>query len=188
MTHNTAEHHRQLGEMLRQHREKVGLSVRTLAANAGFSASFISQVENGLTSPSIDSLERIATCLNVTLSELFHRHDEPFSGVVRAKDRRRFESEWSKAEIENLGAGRPSRIESLLITLQPHGASGKKPHAVNREQFVFVVAGHVCLSLDRTEQTLNKGDAVSIRPQTHALWLNSSDKPVQLLLISPSLP
>jgi transcriptional regulator with XRE-family HTH domain len=80
---------RPLGDMLRQHRESIGLSVRTLATKAGFSPSFISQVENGLASPSIGSLEKIAACLDVTLSELFRHQNEPLSGVVRVKDRPR---------------------------------------------------------------------------------------------------
>ena len=63
---------RQLGERIRQLRTGRGLSVRTLAATTGFSPSFISQVEHGQVSPSIASLERIATALGVTLGGLFH--------------------------------------------------------------------------------------------------------------------
>lgn len=185
MSQHATDHHRQLGDKLRLRREKIGLSVRTLAASAGFSPSFISQVEHGLASPSIDSLEKIATCLGVTMSELFQFSDQPLSTIVRAKQRPRLESQWSKADIENLGSGEPSRLETLLITLQPHGASGSKPHSTSREQFVFVVSGHVCLSLDGVSQTLNKGDAVTIRAQIPALWLNDSDKPAQLLFVSP---
>jgi transcriptional regulator with XRE-family HTH domain len=111
--------------MLRLHREKIGLSVRTFATRAGFS-SFISQVENGVASPSIGSLEKIASCLDVSLSELFTHHGEPASNVVRVKHRPRFASGWSQADIESLGFGHSTKLEPLLITLQPGGASGKK--------------------------------------------------------------
>jgi Predicted transcriptional regulators len=186
MTETNIDHH--LGEMLRQHRESIGLSVRTLATRAGFSPSFISQVENGIASPSIGSLEKIAACLDVSLAELFARHDEPVSNVVRAKERLRLESEWSQAEIESLHSERTSRLNPLLITLQSGGASGKRGHAINREQFVFVVAGHVTLTLDGIEQTLSKGDAVTVRAESPALWVNQTDKPVQLLFVSQSTP
>jgi transcriptional regulator with XRE-family HTH domain len=56
-----------IGEVLRQLRERQGLSLRTLAGRAGFSASFLSQLENGQVSPSIASLDRIAAELGVTL-------------------------------------------------------------------------------------------------------------------------
>jgi transcriptional regulator with XRE-family HTH domain len=176
-----------IGEMLRLHREKTGISVRTLAARAGFSPSFISQVENGIASPSIGSLEKIAACLDVTLAELFAGHNDPVSNIVRAKERPRLESGWSQAEIESLQSERSSRLNPLLITLQPGGASGKKGHSINREQFIFVVAGQVTLSLENVEQTLSKGDAVTIRAKSPALWVNSSTKPVQLLFVSQSI-
>jgi transcriptional regulator with XRE-family HTH domain len=176
-----------IGEMLRLHREKTDISVRTLAARAGFSPSFISQVENGIASPSIGSLEKIAACLNVSLAELFARQDDSISNIVRAKERKKLESGWSQAEIESLHSDRSSRLNSLLITLQSGGASGKKGHALNREQFVFVVAGQVILSLGGAEQALCKGDAVTIRANKPALWVNRSEKPVQLLFVSQSI-
>lgn len=182
MTETSTDRH--LGEMLRQHRESIGLSVRTLATKAGFSPSFISQVENGLASPSIGSLEKIAACLDVTLSELFRHQDEPASGVVRAKHRPRLASGWSKAEIESLAFDRASRLEPMFITLQPGGTSGKRAHSVKREQFVFIISGQVNLSLNGVDQVLAKGDAVTIRPDTPLLWSNLSGKTVQLLIVS----
>ncbi|MFT4113415.1 cupin domain-containing protein [Silvibacterium sp.] len=183
-TERAAEH--SLGESIRQRRERLGLSVRTLAARAGFSPSFISQVENGLASPSIGSLEKLASCLEVSLSELFQSNAEIQPAVVRAKARLRVESVWSQAEIESLHAGRGSRLEPLLITLQPGGASGKKPHAVEREQFVFVVEGAVQLTLDDEPQVLHKGDAVTVRSGHPSMWTNASARPVVLLFVSPA--
>ncbi len=43
------------------------MSVRMLAKQAGFSPSFMSQVENGQVSPSISSMEKIAAAVGVTL-------------------------------------------------------------------------------------------------------------------------
>ena len=175
---------RHIGETLRQQRERTGLSVRALASRAGFSPSFISQVENGIASPSIGSLEKIAACLQVSISELFHRRDESTSTVIRAKNRPRLESGWSQAKIESLRSEGSRRLEPLLITIQPGGASGKTAHTVNREQFVFVMSGHVTLTLNDTDQVLAKGDAVTIHSQNPALWVNASEKPVQLLFVS----
>ena len=61
----------QVGERVRSLRTALNMSVRSLASRAGFSPSFISQVENGLVSPSIASLERIASILDVTLAGFF---------------------------------------------------------------------------------------------------------------------
>jgi transcriptional regulator with XRE-family HTH domain len=170
--------------MLRQRRESVGVSVRTLATRAGFSPSFISQVENGLASPSIGSLEKIAACLQISLSELFHKREDAAIPVVRAKHRPRVESGWSRAEIESLRADGASRFDPILITLHSGGASGSAGHALSREQFVFVLSGEVQLTMHDTEQTLGPGDAVTLLPQTPVLWTNASKHPVQLLFVA----
>ena len=60
-----------VGERIRQLRLGRGLSVRTLAAETGFSPSLISQVEHSHVMPSIGSLERIAMALGVSLSTFF---------------------------------------------------------------------------------------------------------------------
>lgn len=177
-----------VGELLRELREKRGLSVRTLAGNAGFSPSFISQVENGQASPSIASLEKIAACLDITLAEFFQAGATRSSAVVRAHERPRLESGWSKAEIESLGAGRVTRLEPVLITLRAGGISGKHPHTLARDQFIFVISGEVTLVLDDTESLLHTGDAATISAQTPYRWVNSSEEPAQLLVVSSHRP
>ena len=60
-----------VGERIRQLRLDLGMSVRTLATQTGFSPSLISQVEHSQVMPSIGSLERIALALGVSLGEFF---------------------------------------------------------------------------------------------------------------------
>jgi transcriptional regulator with XRE-family HTH domain len=175
---------RQVGTLLRDLREERRLSVRTFAGQAGFSPSFISQVENGQASPSIASLEKIAAALDLTLVEFFQSGEARASVVVRAEQRPRFESRWSKAEIESLGSDRAGRLEPLLITLRAGGTSGKRPYTLPGEQFAFVVSGEVTLLLDGTEQVLSTGDAVTISAQRPFRWFNSSNGPAQLLVVS----
>lgn len=174
----------ELGAALKTHREKLGISVRTLASRADFSPSFISQVENGIASPSIGSLDKLASCLGVSLAALFDGIEQPEDSVVRATQRPRIESGWSRAKIESLRQDDGSDLEPLLITLQPGGASGRKLHRTQREQFIFVVSGNVELSLDGNEQRLAMGDALTVPSGAPVLWRNASERPVQLLFVS----
>jgi transcriptional regulator with XRE-family HTH domain len=174
----------EVGTLLRVLREERGLSVRTLATNSGFSASFISQVENGQASPSISSLEKIVGCLGVTLGEFFQRRELRGPAIVRTAQRQRIESEWSKAAIEGLSVNRASKLEPLLITLRAGGTSGKRPHTLFREQFVFVLQGSVALMLDETEHQLCAGDAVTIPAQQPYRLANPTEEPAELLIVS----
>ena len=56
-----------IGIRLKKIRESQGLSVASLAAKAGVSAGLISQIEGNYTIPSLDTLEKIAEIMGITL-------------------------------------------------------------------------------------------------------------------------
>src|SRR5687768_1273094 len=60
-----------LGSRLRLLRQSTGVSLRTLAEQTDFSASFLSLVENDKASPSVASIERIAAAFGLSLAEFF---------------------------------------------------------------------------------------------------------------------
>jgi XRE family transcriptional regulator, regulator of sulfur utilization len=172
-----------LGPAVRQLREGQRLSLRALAERSGFSASFLSQVENGQASPSISSMERIAAALGVSLGEFFQsaRAD---SLITRAGGRPMLYSEWSRAQIEALGTRlNGQRLEPVLVTLEPGGSSGTKGYASTGEEFAMVQEGVVALTLGDAEQTLGAGDAVAILPGTLRRWRNPGEQPARILIV-----
>ena len=56
-----------VGEHIRQRRKELGYSLRQLGTRTSLTASFLSQVENDQCSPSLTSLQRIATALEVPM-------------------------------------------------------------------------------------------------------------------------
>src|SRR5919202_1469061 len=60
----------QIGPRVRALREAMGLSIRDLAQRTGVSAPMLSQVERGETSPTLAVASRIASGLELTLSQL----------------------------------------------------------------------------------------------------------------------
>ncbi len=64
------QHRRILGETIRARRQKAALSQEKLAEKADLSTVFISRVERGKESPSVDSLVKIARALGVRAKDL----------------------------------------------------------------------------------------------------------------------
>jgi transcriptional regulator with XRE-family HTH domain len=175
----------QIGERLRALRKARGISVRTLASRTGFSASFISQIENGQASPSIASLERIAEVLGTTLGSFFSLQAPQVMRIIRGTERQELTSTWSQGKIEALGSSDGSnRLEVVLITLEPGGRSGSRQHTSRREQFVLILEGSIMLSSGAEAHKLKRGDAVSLNPETPHLWENKSPRPVRILVAS----
>jgi transcriptional regulator with XRE-family HTH domain len=177
-----------VGEHVRRLRLQAGMSVRKLAKETAFSPSFMSQVERGQVSPSISSMEKIATALGVSLGDFFAAVTEAEGGlIVRVADRQALSSGWSAAEIEALSVPGPgTRLEALLITLRPGGRSGKHPYAHDREEFALVTRGEVTLTLGPEEHRLRRGDAATIRPGELRVWRNATKAPVQVLIVALS--
>jgi XRE family transcriptional regulator, regulator of sulfur utilization len=173
-----------LGDWIRRLREQRNLTLRALAEQTGFSPSFLSQVETGQASPSISSMERIATALGVTLGQFFHAAEGSVRPIIRGNARPRLSSQWSKAEIEGLGSGDPGvRLEPILVTLEPGATSGNNAHASTRDQFAFVLEGEVTLTHGLDEHVMTSGDSATIRSGIPRRWRNDSARPARVVIV-----
>jgi transcriptional regulator with XRE-family HTH domain len=176
-----------IGEHVRRLRSERRLSVRAFATATGFSASFISQLENGQVAPSLGSLHKIAETLGVTLGEFFaaaETGDELL--IVRPAERQRLNSTWTDAHIESLGPMKPGhKLEPMIAIFGPGGRSGKRPHDQEREEFAFVIRGQVTLTLADEENTLRAGDAVTLPARAPRLWENRTKEVAEILMVSP---
>jgi transcriptional regulator with XRE-family HTH domain len=63
-------HRRLLGEAIRAERKEAGFSQEKLAEKADLSTVFISRIERGRESPTVDNLVKIAKALGVRVREL----------------------------------------------------------------------------------------------------------------------
>jgi XRE family transcriptional regulator, regulator of sulfur utilization len=159
------------------------MSVRKLAAAVDFSPSFISQVERNKVSPSISSLERLATGLGVSLGDFFK--EESPTTVVRRAGRQRLTSGWSRARIEALDPAYPGRLlEAIMVTIAPGGTSGKRAHPHERERMVIIFAGSVSLTLGSSTYVMNQGDSVLIPPEIPHRWENRGKRSASLVIVS----
>src|SRR5215204_4857671 len=77
-----------LGTRVRSLREAMDLSLRDLAERSGVSAPMLSQVERGDTSPTLAVAQKIASGLDLTLSQLLRLDESGHVVVVKRRDRR----------------------------------------------------------------------------------------------------
>jgi transcriptional regulator with XRE-family HTH domain len=174
-----------LGDALRFFREQRGISLRALAEKTNVSPSFLSQIENGQCSPSISSMEKIANALGVTLGQFFLSANQQTAKVVRASERAHMALDWSRAEIASLGSlPEGSHFRASMITIKPGGLTGKHATPSISDEFSIVFEGTAILKLQDGEQTLGRGDSVTIVAGTNRQWRNESDAITEILVIS----
>lgn len=64
-----------IGNRLRSYRQHLGLSQEKVAELAGFHPTYIGQIERGEKNATIESILKISSVLNVSLSQLFDKVD-----------------------------------------------------------------------------------------------------------------
>lgn len=65
-----------IGRQVREFRRKLDMTVVELARIAGLSAGMLSKIENGITSPSLSTLQALSRALNVPVTSLFRKFEE----------------------------------------------------------------------------------------------------------------
>src|SRR5690348_5634831 len=63
-----------VGQRLKEIRERIGASQREIARRSGQSPGAISAIELGKVSPSVETLKRLLDCLDISLADFFS-HD-----------------------------------------------------------------------------------------------------------------
>ena len=112
-----------VGARVRALRESMGLSLRDLAQRSGVSAPMLSQVERGEASPTLAVATRIASGLELTLSQLL-RLDEDHHLVITRRGRGRIRRRRGHV-VEELSPGLPGqRAEVSLHVLEPGAGTG----------------------------------------------------------------
>ena len=150
-----------LGARIRALRVARGETLRQLAAEAGVTESFLSQVERGVASPSIASVQRIARALGQSIAELF-AEDEPAGSLVRVHDRRRIVYQGLGAVDEFLTRATDGRLQVIMSTIEPGGGTGDEAYTHDSdEEVVIVLEGSLDLWVGPEHYRLEAGDAVT---------------------------
>ena len=155
-----------VGARVRALREAMDLSLRDLAERSGVSAPMLSQVERGETSPTLAVAGRIASGLELTLSQLLRLDEGDGVTVVRCDERLKGGVRRRGHAYEVLTPAQPGqRAEVSLHTLAPAastGGPGDPPmHEPGSRETAVVTGGRLRLVCDGVAHDLGDGDAVT---------------------------
>lgn len=151
-----------IGARIRKLRHDRSMSLHALAARTALSIGFISQIERGISSPSLSALTSLADALDVSLSNLFEpaRGDgSPGEVVVRTARRGKLTAWRSGIYKQLLTADTPSRFSFFLMSMEPGASSGPDRYSHQGEEAGLVIQGRLVLTVDDRTWTLSRGDS-----------------------------
>ena len=155
----------EVGSRIRALREGMGYSLRDLAERSGVSAPMLSQVERGETSPTLAVASKIASGLELSLSQLLRLDESGSVTVVPAGGRLRGGGARGHS-YEVVTPGLPGqRAEVSLHVLKPGSATGGPDdppiHDPGARETAVVTSGRLRLICDGTTYDLAEGDSVT---------------------------
>lgn len=157
------------------------MTVTELARAAEVSVGLISQVERGISDPSLETLRRIARVLDTPLFSLFAEADRERVAVVR-KDARMFvRSPHGGLTYQRLSAG-AGKVEVLEGQLAPGAASSEEPWSHPSDECVVVLAGRLVVEVEGARYELDAGDSASFDSRAPHRYRNEAGEPVRFLL------
>ncbi len=157
-----------LGNTVRQLRLRHGLTIADIAQMAGISRGMLSKIENGQTSPSLDTLAQIASALGVTLSNLFRNYNIPVGGAQLVKKGEGMEVVRRGTKVGHTyhllayDQGPKKIFEPFLVTITNKGEvfpSFEHPGT----EFIYVLEGKMKYRHGQQTYMLSPGDSLTFR-------------------------
>ena len=173
-----------IGGKLRQLRIQKNLTQEELAARSELSKGFISQVERGLTSPSIATLIDILESLG-TNPQSFFADGSPEKIVFTQADMFiKQDDEEKHGKITWLVPdAQKNAMEPILLELEAGGESTEiPPH--DGEEFGYVLSGRVMLRIGNQEYVIKKQSSFCLHPSSAHSLRNIGASPAKVIWIS----
>ena len=180
-----------LGGKVKTLRLKRRLTQSELAQKINATASYISQLERNLISPSIDSLILLSNELQVEPGYFFSIDKTDFDNGISRKSQQHpvtlSNIEWESVKCYLLSkTGVNRRMQPMLITIEPD--SSYMGHFISHkgDEFVYVLKGELELDIEGKNYLLREGDSVYLDSIMPTAWRNNGEVPVLAIwMLSP---
>ncbi|GAC1479746.1 MAG: cupin domain-containing protein [Candidatus Dormibacteria bacterium] len=150
-----------LGNAIRRTREGRGRSLKVLAEATGLTQSFLSQVENDRTSPSVASLRKIADALETSIATFFAGGTQN-GRLVRREARPVLmhpQRRWKDALLTPSLTG---KLQVIMTEIEPGGGSGDEPYShQSDEECVVLLKGRLEFWVGDERYDMEEGDSLT---------------------------
>jgi len=151
-----------LGTILRKHRKEKKLTLKAIAEGAGISEGFMSQIENNVNAPSLDTLINICNAIGVNAGDVLNQVEKQEKLVLIRK------SEWDDVDLPHSGfvtrrflaPENRTVIDSSILVIEPGKSIPVRKNIKNSQELLCVLKGSV--ELIHGEQTLELGEGDSV--------------------------
>lgn len=175
----------EIGERLKRYRLGKKLTLKEIERESGVSATHISEIERGKSSPTVGALARIARAMGSEPSYFVETDELPSTSLVRLEERRRFHFDEPPIEIESISGSVPrSNLSFMKMTWEKGAVSTGEVNRHEGEEFVLVLKGILDIFVGEDHQILKEGDSLHYHASSPHRIENIGDGPCEAWVVT----
>ena len=175
-----------VGDNLKRERRKQHLTLDALALASGVSKAMLSQIEANKVNPTIGTLWKIVSALNIDFDSLLrgeHAQNKKFD-VTRAENITCLKTGQSNAEFRVLSSlSMADSLELHLMTLPPHCVHTSQAHLPGTEEYLTILSGSVNVIAGENRAALNPGDVIAFHADIEHTLENPAETEAKLYMV-----
>ncbi len=169
------------GGRLQKLRAAHGLAIEALAEATGQTPDFIAQVEAGGITPPVAFLLRLAAAFQVDPGAFLRREEQ---AAIRDRRLESYVRRTQNYSYRTLTDGAPSdHLRAFMVTIEPQQAHKPVAYKHEGEEFIFVVAGELEVTLGEKARVLKAGEHLHFNSFTPHRLKNLSAGPTRCLVV-----
>lgn len=150
-----------LGSIIRKNRKELKLTMKEVAERAKISEGFLSQIENNVNTPSVDTLMNICNAIGINAGDVLNQVKNREKFVVIRK------SDWGDIDIPHSGFATKrflspddrTVIDTAVLVIKEGKTIPVRKNIRNGQEMLCVLRGKVELELGDDRILLSEGDA-----------------------------
>ena len=161
----------EIGARIKQYRLAKGLTLKDIELRAKVSATHVSEIERGMTSPTVGALAKIAEAMGTDVAYFVEKKNvSKFSIVTKARRKRMQYVEWG-ASYYSLAKDIPNpKISFLKVELEPGIKRPEDTSTHEGEEFALVTKGVMEIIIGEEKYILKEGDSIHYKAsKPHAM-------------------
>lgn len=178
-----------LGETIRRLRKEKKLTLVEISEKTGVAQATLSRIETGTMIGTVESHQKVADILGVSLAELYSGVDPRHDQIAHLKQEtdRKITHHTKSLQVELLTQeSSKKKITPLLVTLQPEAETAHEKNERGVEKFIYVLEGEVKATIEKDEFVLKQGETLYFDASLPHQILNQKKLSRLLIAVSPS--
>jgi len=151
-----------LGSIIRKRRKELKLTMKEVAERAGISEGFLSQIENNVNSPSVETLRNICGAVGINAGDVLNQIEKQDRFVVIRR------AYWAEIDIPHSGFATKrffspdnrTLVDTAILTIKKGTSIPVRKNIRNSQELLCVLKGKVELELGDDRIPLAEGDAI----------------------------